>query len=103
MQTAQQTINQIDALIDGNRRSLMSRLHFNPDCSSRAWQTAWDRCPDLRARENQLYSQRYDAQVSRDKEINAAHKAEQRKNRTVERKAAARIECHTCHAFTLAA
>jgi hypothetical protein len=85
---AQQTINRIDAEIDAVRRELMNRLHFHPDCSARQWQAAWDRCPDLAAREAQLFSQRYDARVLRDREINEAWKSEQRKQRAARRRAA---------------
>lgn len=81
MQAAEQTIARIDTMIDANRRALMSRLHFNPDCSSRAWQNAWDRCPDLQAHERELFRQRGAAQVVRDADAHAAWKREQRRIR----------------------
>ena len=78
----------IDTLIDENRRALMSRLHVGPACSAQAWQNAWDRCPDLYARERELFCQRGDAQEARDMEINAAWKSEQRQLRAKARRAA---------------
>lgn len=75
------TIEKIDEAINENRRNLMARLHCNPECSARAWQNAWDRCPDLWVREQDLYRQRGDAQVVRDEGLNAAWKIEQRQHR----------------------
>lgn len=58
------TLEQIDEAIDANRRALMARVHANPDCSARAWGNAWDRCPDLRQRERELFVERDEAQRS---------------------------------------
>lgn len=86
--TSQQQIDQIDKQIDANRRALMARLHVSPDCSAHVWQNAWDRCPDLYAREQSLYRQRGELQQLRDQEINRAWQAEQRSVRAKARKQA---------------
>lgn len=74
-----QAIEQIDRKIDANRRALMARLHCNPECSARAWQNAWDRCPDFQKRDKELYLQRGLAQQERDAEVNAVWKKMQRR------------------------
>lgn len=82
-------IDAIDLLIDANRRALMARLHVNPDCSARVWQNAWDRCPDLRARDTELFRERGAAQQQRDQEAERAWKIEQRRERAKFKKRAA--------------
>ncbi len=78
-----QTIEQIDLQIDANRRVLMARVHCDPACSAQAWQNAWDRCPDLHARERALFVARGDAQAERD----ALAEKEYRKQRRTKRAA----------------
>lgn len=78
---AQQEIDLIDRAIDANRLAMFARLRFRPQFSAFEWQSAWDRCPDLRSREDDLNTQRWRAMEKRDAEINRAHKAAQRRYR----------------------
>lgn len=80
-------IRQIDRRIDGIRLELYRRGgRFNTfDCG--AWQLAWDRNPDLRARETALYSTRYDFSQEENAALTSEHRAEQRRCRAANRKA----------------
>lgn len=78
--TGQEQIDRIDQEIDANRRALLSRIRFLP-ATAAEYQAAWDRNPDLWAREHELFCQRGAAQVVRDEEINTAWRAEQRRIR----------------------
>lgn len=93
--TPRQQISQIDKQIDANRAAMIRRLGFRPDCSAAEWQRAWDRCPDLHARERDLYRQRGIAQQERDA---MDHKEWQRTERQRRAK-----KCPTCGSHTLAA
>ena len=55
-------IVQIDRQIDANRRELKARETFDR-FSSEGWQAAWDKHPDLHARECDLFRQRGEAQI----------------------------------------
>lgn len=87
-QAHQDRIDAIDKLIDANRRAMFGRLHFAPCLSATEWQTAWDRCPDLRAHDSSLFRERGIAQDARDKAINAEWQNQQRCERAARRKAA---------------
>lgn len=82
------TIEQIDHDIDANRRALMARMHCNPECSARAWQNAWDRCPDLRQRDFALFRERGEAQMVRDAEAEREYRRNFRRDGKPRRKAA---------------
>lgn len=82
------TIEQIDQAIDSNRRALMARVHCSPECSARAWQNAWDRCPDLRKLDFELFRERGEAQEVADREENRRYQALGRAERARLRKAA---------------
>lgn len=73
------TIEQIDQAIDANRRALMARLHCSPECSARVWQNAWDRCPDLRKKEDALFLERGHAQKAADAEAEKLYRASRRR------------------------
>ena len=81
-----QIIDQIDRQIDANHRALMARVRCHPEGSVRAWQNAWDRCPDLWKRERALYLARGNAQVACDAEAERIFKIEQRRVRSAARK-----------------
>lgn len=87
MQTAIQQIAEIDLLIDANTRALMGRVHCDPGMSAHMWQNAWDRCPDLSATRDDLFRQRGESQLVRDREIHKEHLSQQRKERAAHRKA----------------
>lgn len=80
------TIEQIDQDIDINRRTLMARVHANPSCSSRAWQNAWDRCPDLHSRERELFLERGNAQEERGRQAEKDFQRQRRIERAAFRK-----------------
>jgi hypothetical protein len=102
--TPHQAIEQIDKQIDANRRALMARLHFGVGRSAHEWQAAWDRCPDLYARERDLYRQRGLLQEQRNAADNRAWQAEQRKERARLRRAEKnRKPCPTCGLISFAA
>jgi hypothetical protein len=83
---AQQQINLIDKRIDGVRLELFRRVgRFNTFCSW-GWQLAWDRNPDLHARQTDLYRQRGELQQIRDAEIECKYQATARRERMVRRK-----------------
>jgi hypothetical protein len=68
------TVRQIDRDIDANRIVLIQRLRYSPG-SAYEWQIAWDRNPDLQARDCALFRERDEA---RDEDIRIAereHKA----------------------------
>lgn len=98
--SAPRSIAEIDALIDANTRALVRRLRHDPGMSARDWQTAWDRCPDLKARKDALYGERGAAQLIRDRAEHEAWKLQQRRERAAQRKALAaeRKGCRTCFA-----
>lgn len=81
-------IRQIDRNIDGIRRELFRRVgRFNTFCAH-GWQLAWDRHPDLRAKETELFRLRGIAQQERDAQIERDYRAAQRKQRAAYRRAA---------------
>lgn len=59
-------ISQIDRKIDGIRTEVCRRTLLMNIFSSESWQRAWDRHPELRARQNELFRQRGIAQQERD-------------------------------------
>jgi hypothetical protein len=59
------TIPQIDKDITAIRRQLQ-RLEKIDTMSAASWQNAWDKHPDLLAKENAFYRERYEAQLVRD-------------------------------------
>lgn len=86
--TPAQTIRQIDRNIDGIRLELYRRgLRFNIYCSH-GWQLAWDRNPDLAARNQTLFQLRGLAQLARDAAIEREYRTAQRRQRRAYRKAA---------------
>lgn len=81
-------IRQIDRRIDGIRLEIYRRIgRFNTQ-SCLAWQAAWERCPDLQARDRDLYEQRGHLQTERDAALEREYRAEQRQSRKQTRKAA---------------
>ena len=94
------TIAQIDKDIAANHRQ-MRRLEKIDLCSAASWQAAWDKHPDLRARDDALYLERGDAQQARDE---AAYKAAMRARRQTKRAAKIRHKkCAACGSMVLAA
>lgn len=86
------SVSKIDADIDAIHAEMtrkypalrrVPRLWYGPTYAAacRRWQRAWDAEPELRARERELYCERYDAQLAHDK-------AEQRRTRRADRRAA---------------
>lgn len=100
------TVQQIDRDIDATRRALMARMHCDPGLSVSAWQNAWDRCPDLHAREHELFCERGFAQQERDRLAEIEYRHEQRKaaskRAAATRKAQQFRQCPTCGSHTLA-
>lgn len=87
-------ISQIDKQIDAVRAELRRRETVKP-LSAASWQAAWDRHPELREQETNLFRQRGVAQQERDAK---AHKEWLRaKPRTRTKK------CPTCGSNTLIA
>lgn len=80
-------IDVIDRQIDVNRAALATRVRAIPQ-TAWGWQTAWDRCPDLYARDCELMRQRGVAQQERHAQLNAEYRREQRIARAAQRKAA---------------
>lgn len=99
--TPRQQIAEIDKLIDANRATMLRRLRFNPSLSAFDWQRAWDRCPDLYARERSLFRQRGIAQQARDEQDRKDWQREQRRQRAQHRARTKRRP--TCGFHTLAA
>lgn len=88
MATAVQQIAQIDRNIEGVRRELFRRVgRFNTLCIW-GWHLAWNRNPDLHARQTELYRLRGLAQQERDALIEKEYRAAQRRQRATYRKAA---------------
>lgn len=85
--TPAQTIRQIDRHIDGIRMELYRR-GCRPGMCASSWQLAWDRNPDLRARNETLFRLRGLAQLERDAQIEREYRAEQRRTRRSIRRAA---------------
>jgi hypothetical protein len=86
--TPTQRIAAIDRRIDGVRLELFRRgCRFNT-MSAHGWQIAWDRHPDLGARNDFLYRLRGLAQLDRDAEIERTYRADQRRARAARRRAA---------------
>lgn len=85
--TPAQTIRQIDRHIDGIRLELYRR-GCRPRLSASEWQLAWDRNPDLSARNDTLYRLRGLAQLARDAAIEREYRSLQRRQRQTYRKAA---------------
>jgi hypothetical protein len=85
--TAQQTIDAIDLLIDANRRELYRRIRYLPQ-TAHEYQNAWDRNPDLHAREHDLYRQRGFAQQHLADEMEVTWRAGKRRARAAQRQAA---------------
>lgn len=95
------TIAQIDKDIRANHKQ-MRRLEKIDLYSAASWQDAWDKHPDLRAREDALYLERGIAQQARDE---AAHKLamqQARKARHMVKKIKHK-KCPTCGSMVLAA
>lgn len=82
----QAQIRQIDRNIDGIRSALYARGRFD-NLSAHGWQLAWDRNPDLHARETELFRQRGELQQQRDALIESEYRAEQRRQRRTRRAA----------------
>lgn len=61
-------ISRIDQEIDGVHRELR-RLESIDRLSAQSWQRAWDKHPELHARERDLYRQRGVAQQERDEKV----------------------------------
>lgn len=78
--TAAEQIKQIDRNIDGIRLELYRRGARNL-FSAHDWQLAWDRNPDLAARDKALFRQRGALQVIRNSDLERAYRAEQRQAR----------------------
>lgn len=87
-QVHQTKIEGIDAEIYANRRVLLRRVRFAPSTASE-WQAAWDRSPDLWARNNGLYLQRGIEQDARDKAAHREWQSEQRRLHAPSRRKAA--------------
>jgi len=94
------TIEQIDADIDAIHDELRARypqlnrvprLHYGPAylAACRRWGRAWDRHPDLRARQDALYLERHEAQLERDRKEAREAKARDRREAAAYRTAAA--------------
>lgn len=79
-------IEVIDRQIDANRNAMIHRLHFNPDMSAAQWQRAWDRCPDLYARDRALFLQRGLLQEQRDAQAHREWQTQQRRDHAARRK-----------------
>lgn len=90
MQTTSQHIEQIDRQINVNRWALHLRCPLINTLSARSWQNAWDRHPDLRAREDELFRQRGIAQQECDEAEHKAWLSQQRSERAKARHAAKR-------------
>lgn len=58
------SIDQIDKAIKANHRQLRSLEKITP-LSAESWQIAWDKHPELRIRENDLYRERGESQLER--------------------------------------
>ena len=58
-------IRKIDTAIDAIRSDLRRRERIDIN-SAESWQRAWDRHPDLRGKERDLFAQRGIAQIERD-------------------------------------
>lgn len=84
---AETEIERIDQEIDANRRVLLQRVRFAPSTAAE-FQAAWDRNPDLWARERGLFRRRGYAQQRRDAAIERAWQTEQRRLRASRRRAA---------------
>lgn len=82
--TAREQIAQIDRLIDANRIAIFNRLHCVP-LTAFDWGRAWRRCPDLRARDHELFRERGRLQDIRDAEDHKAWLAQERKERAEQR------------------
>ena len=93
-QSAAAVIASIDRQIDQVRLALQT-LEPVRIYSAGSWQAAWDRHPELRAREDELFTQRGALQQQRDA---AAHKAAARTKRQRQP-----TKCPTCGCRTLAA
>lgn len=85
-------ISRIDREIDLVRKELRGREKVRP-MSAASWQAAWDKHPDLRLREVELFGRRGVAQKERDEK---AHKDWVRERRIARSK-----RCPTCKAMTL--
>ena len=88
------TIPEIDRAINANRKQLRNLERIDL-LSAASWQDAWDRHPDLRAIDNELFRQRGNAQRERDEK---AFKLAMRPRRHARPK-----KCPTCGHHTLAA
>lgn len=80
-QSPRQRIEQIDRQIDVVRWELHLRVPLINTLSAASWQSAWDRCPHLRARTDELYRQRGIAQQERDEADHKAWLSQQRSER----------------------
>lgn len=80
-QQAQEQIDGIDRKINVVRWALHIRSPLINTLSARSWQDAWDRHPNLRAQETELFRQRGIAQQVRDEAINTEWKSQQRRTR----------------------
>lgn len=103
LQAALAQIAQIDRLIDGVRLEVFRRGNrfFMHDIWG--WQLAWDRHPDLKARDTALFCQRGQLQLVCDAELERAYQAEQRSKRAVERAAIRKTvlkRCDACGEFS---
>lgn len=83
-----QQIASIDKQIDATRKELVRRVRARPHSTS-DWQAAWDRHPELRAQEIELFRQRGITQRERDM---ADHQAFMRSKPRVARAK----KCPTC-------
>lgn len=86
--TVNQQIALIDKRIDGVRMELFRRVGRFNTMSANSWQLAWDRHPDLYARQSGLFCQRGVLQQVRDAEAERAYRADQRRVRASYRMAA---------------
>lgn len=88
-QTAAERIDQIDRQINIVRWELHIRVPLIDTLSAASWQAAWDRHPDLSAREDALFRQRGIAQRERDEAEHRAWQRQQRQERAALRRRAA--------------
>jgi hypothetical protein len=98
MERKMRTIPQIDKDITANRKQLR-RLEKIDTMSAASWQDAWDRHPDLNARERDLYLERGLAQQARDEaqyktamRIQRSTKAKQQKKSAAKFRAQVAVE-----------